>query len=133
MCLIIISDRKYACIEVPASSLYKYNLQTKKITLYNWQETENNLCDVYSVDEWFNIVHKQQDLPDDEFIFDPNLEETFNDEVRCLVQKFIKVIHKLCILLSFTFCINLCNLFISYNNVDTSLSLVIKLDICFLQ
>ncbi|XP_028155900.1 asparagine synthetase domain-containing protein CG17486 isoform X1 [Ostrinia furnacalis] len=62
-------DRKYECIEIPATHIFCLNLITKKLKLYQW----DNYIEYQEVklDDWMESVKLVQGLPDEEFSFDP--------------------------------------------------------------
>ncbi|XP_063617413.1 asparagine synthetase domain-containing protein CG17486 [Cydia splendana] len=57
-------DRRYNCVEVPATHIYCLNINTNKVTLHSWasNETEN-----YLIEDLYETFQKQQNIPDEDF------------------------------------------------------------------
>lgn len=73
--VILFSGRKYKCVEIPATHIHILNLKNNMIKLYQW----NNDVSEVSLENWFDQLQEQQNIPDDEFNFVYDTLEFRND------------------------------------------------------
>ncbi|XP_047987290.1 asparagine synthetase domain-containing protein CG17486 [Leguminivora glycinivorella] len=57
-------DRRYNCIEIPATHIYCLNIKTNKVTLYSWTSNET---EIYLVEDLYESLLRQQNKPDEDF------------------------------------------------------------------
>ncbi|XP_045511748.1 asparagine synthetase domain-containing protein CG17486 isoform X1 [Colias croceus] len=69
--------RKYTCIEIPASNIYQLEVLNKVITRFYW---DSELIEEYSFNDWTQNIELLQNLPDDEFIINLDVETDLNIE-----------------------------------------------------
>lgn len=84
---IIISNilgRNYDCIEVPATHVQMFNLNTNTIKLYPWNVDFSSTKE-FIIEDWLQQLRIQQSLSDDEFHFE-YIKEEFSEEVNNFVE-----------------------------------------------
>ncbi|XP_038210991.1 asparagine synthetase domain-containing protein CG17486 [Zerene cesonia] len=74
--------RKYPCIEIPACNIYKLEILSKVITRFVWDSQLKNLCDFH---DWIQNIELLQNLPDNEFTFNCDVEAGLNIEDDILI------------------------------------------------